>query len=304
MGKVIKILARGEKGNVVVIIAILFSVLAGFAALATDVGVLYFEDTKLARTADAAVLAGAQELPDTGVAGQVATDYAARNGVPVSEINISFSEDCRKITVNCTKQVELFFAKVLGFQASTVNGRAAARLVGVAQTDGLLPVGIDEACLPLELGHQYLIKVGSPSTGWTGIIEYPGQSGANDYRLAALNGYDGTVRIGDREDKAPGNVTGPTIQGLQERIDSAPAELWNNYQPDSRRIVLVPIYRVLGSLPIDQVEIVGFVSVFIENVVGHGLENDVFVRYVSHTVSDEADDTITSPYLNTVRLVE
>ncbi|PKM82423.1 MAG: hypothetical protein CVU89_05310 [Firmicutes bacterium HGW-Firmicutes-14] len=293
-----------DNGSAAIITAIAFTVLMGFVALATDIGALYLEHTKLARAVDAAALAGAQELPDTAEARAMALDYAARNNLPSGNLNISFSADSRDITVACSKEVNLFFARALGINTSTVNGRAVARIYPVSRTSGLLPIGIDESLLPLQAGHQYIIKVGSPATGWTGIIAYPGQSGSDDYRESALNGYDGVVAIGDVQEKETGNVTGPTIQGIQTRIDSAPGETWDNYSPDSRRIALVPIYRVQGSLPTDGVEITGFVSVFVEKVLGHGNDNEVYVKYVHHTVSNEGDDSITGSYLNTVRLVE
>ena len=299
-------LAAKENGNVIVILALALSVLLGCTALAVDTGVLYLEHNRLVRAADAAALAGGQELPDASKALSVAFNYAQQNGIDTADPNfftVSISPDNKKITVEIKKNVDLHFARVLGFNTSRVKGRAAANISPVKKTTGILPVGLDESLLPLAAGQTYIIKVGFPEVGWTGILEYPGQSGADDYRKSARYGYPNPVTVGDNENKAPGNVTGPTIQGIQERIDSS-GDTWNNPLSDSQRVVVVPIYRVLGASPIDNVKVVGFASVFLEKVVGAGNKNEVFVTYINHTISGETDDTLTTSYVNSVRLVE
>ena len=298
---------KKEHGNAVVLMAFAMSVLLGFTALAVDSGVLFLDHTRLARAADAAALAGAGELPDTVKASALAAGYAQKNGVDTSDpakFKVSFSNDNKKITVEIKRDVGLFFARSIGLENSTVNGRAAAKISPLKAVGGLAPVGLDESSMPLVPGQQYIIKVGFPETGWTGILGYPGQSGADDYRVSARNGYYGQVTIGDNENKAPGNVTGPTIQGLQERIDSAGGDMWNNHLPDSPRILFIPIYRVLGSSPTDNVKIVGFASVFLDQITGAGNKNEVYVTYVNHSASGETDDALLNPYLFGVKLVE
>jgi len=57
-------------------------VLLGCASLVTDVGLLYTSRNRLINAADAAALAGAQELPDKPeMAEAVAREYAKDNGV-------------------------------------------------------------------------------------------------------------------------------------------------------------------------------------------------------------------------------
>jgi len=111
------------------------------------------------------------------------------------------------------------------------------------------------------------------------------------------------IAVGGEQGKAPGNATGPTIQGLQERINGN-TETWDNYSPESPRVVLVPIYRVLGPGPTDKIKVVGFAGIFLETITGAGNENEVHVRYVNHTISGETDDSLTNTFLNSVRLVE
>lgn len=296
---------KDERGTAVVIIAAAFAVLMGFTALAIDSGILYLEHTRMARAADASVLAGAQELPDTAGARSNALDYAQRNGIDPSTLDISFSADNKQITVTARKLVNLYFAKLIGFNTSTVKGTATARIAPVKITRGLIPVGINEVMLPLTVGQEYMIKAGAHSNvqGWREIIEFPGENGATDYRNTSLNGYPNTVQINDQVGKAAGNMSGPTMQGLQERIDNCTdGSTWNNYQPGCPRVVLVPIYRDLA--PENKVKIVGFASVFLERVTGNGQESEVYAKYINNTVFGETDDSLTNSYLNSVRLVQ
>lgn len=68
-----------EKGSVMVIVAGALIALMGFVAFVVDVGVLYLERARLMDTADAAALAGAQELPSSEAqAKAVAEEYVEK----------------------------------------------------------------------------------------------------------------------------------------------------------------------------------------------------------------------------------
>lgn len=296
-------LAREENGTVVVIIALVFTALLGFAALAVDSGVLFLEHTRLAAAVDASVLAGAQELPDVGQAELKVKEYAQLNGIDPAVLNTSFSQDKRQITVTTSKTVNLHFAKLLGFNTSNVNGRATARIAPVREMARLIPLGINEDLLPLSAGTEYMIKGGAQDGNpWRGIIEYPGQgNGGNNYRDLVINGYDGNVKIGDLEGKVPGNKSGPTMQGIDDRLSACRNGCtWDNYEENCPRVVMVPIYRDLGS----ELRVMGFASVFLERVDGNGNDSRVWATYINYTVSGETDDSITNSYLNSVKLTE
>ncbi|PKM82422.1 MAG: hypothetical protein CVU89_05305 [Firmicutes bacterium HGW-Firmicutes-14] len=312
----IKILSRftkEEEGQVIIIIAVAFTVLLGFVALAVDTGILYLEHTRLARAADAAALAGAQELPDAYAAENVAREYAQLNGIDPNNLDINFAENNRKITITVNKTVDFYFARALGFESKNIDGRAVARLSPVREMNGLIPLGINETYLPLTPGNQYLIKGGSQDGApWRGVIKYPGQgNGGNEYRELTQNGYDGTVETGDTLGKVPGNKSGPTEQGIEDRINACSEGCtWDDFEPGCPRVVIVPVYRDLN--PDDEtgdntLEVVGFAAVFLDRVDGNGNESRVWARYVPMTVSGETDDSVTDPdYMNlsSVRLSE
>lgn len=54
---------RGERGQVIVLLVLFLVVLLGMSAMVIDVGYAYYAHRSLQASADAAALAGAQELP-------------------------------------------------------------------------------------------------------------------------------------------------------------------------------------------------------------------------------------------------
>ena len=71
---------RGERGGVLVLVALMFPLMLAFAALVIDVGHAYQVRRHLQASADAAALAGAQELPNMSNAQVVANAYDATTG--------------------------------------------------------------------------------------------------------------------------------------------------------------------------------------------------------------------------------
>ena len=84
-----------------------------------------------------------------------------------------------------------------------------------------------------DLGTTVILKMGDPlhtvQPGWFFPVRIPRVStGGNDYRnnIATCNGIP--VGIGDHVQVQPGNVAGPTIQGIQDLIALDPAAYWNS----------------------------------------------------------------------------
>lgn len=130
MKKLMKLI-KNEDGSTLVLVALLMVVLLGFAALVVDVGNLYLTKTQLQNAADAAALAGAQELPTASTAKSTAIYFTGQNGVQASETkpNTPYNYDKTKIEVVCTRTVHNYFAGVLGakFATTDVSARAVAK---------------------------------------------------------------------------------------------------------------------------------------------------------------------------------
>jgi Putative Flp pilus-assembly TadE/G-like len=133
--------SRDESGQVLVLAAITLAVLLGMAALTIDVGFAYYTQRSLQASADAAALAGAQEMPIDGPVEAVARAYSASTGgknarenVPgvVTDVetkctpSVGPCEPVNTIVVTQTATVSTRFAGVLGLDSFTVRTRAAA----------------------------------------------------------------------------------------------------------------------------------------------------------------------------------
>lgn len=120
---------KKESGQAIILFALVFVVLCGFSALAIDVGSVELEKANLQDAADAAALAGAQDLPDAGTAESTAIYYAEQNGAGTTETTVTtpYNGDATKIEVVCTQTVSYTFAKVLGLNDTEVTVRAVAQ---------------------------------------------------------------------------------------------------------------------------------------------------------------------------------
>jgi len=80
-------MSRCSSGQTLVLVALIIPALLGAIALGTDVTVFYFNWVQLQKAADAAVLAGANYLPDNPSSVQTAANTLAKsNGIKASEI--------------------------------------------------------------------------------------------------------------------------------------------------------------------------------------------------------------------------
>ncbi len=70
---------RDQRGSAMMLFAFFLMVGAGFAAIVIDGGYLYSLKSKLQTTADAVVLAAANQLPDADKVREVALDYSTKN---------------------------------------------------------------------------------------------------------------------------------------------------------------------------------------------------------------------------------
>ena len=71
--------SRSERGQAFALMIIALIALLGTAALVMDVGFAWYAKRQVQASADAAALAGAQQLPDVSSATTIAQDYATKN---------------------------------------------------------------------------------------------------------------------------------------------------------------------------------------------------------------------------------
>jgi Flp pilus assembly protein TadG len=131
---------KEEDGQALVLIALTLVVLFGISALVLDVGRAYVVKRHLQASADAAALAGAQELPDPSAATSFAQSYSGNPGAKNADnhlppVSTTVTTKClskttcnpvNALVVEETTFVPTLFAKVLGINGFTIKARATA----------------------------------------------------------------------------------------------------------------------------------------------------------------------------------
>ncbi len=289
-----------EQGNVLVLAATSLIAMLGMAALAVDVSYVLTARNQLQSGVDASALAGAAGLLTSQTeATRLATDYAGRNrcinqALAVNAADITFPA-ARRIRVRSARQLPLFFAPILGLRTVTINAAAMAELGSLVGVRRLRPFAVPDG---FPLHNPVLVKsgqLGAPATNPSFYypVDYPPvnqgdpESGADVYRDNIAEGCDCIVRINDILQVEPGNMAGPTRQGVNDLIDTDANAYWDGSTVvnsgysglTSPRIVILPIYD--PAYPPDSgrntITVTGLAVFFIECISGGG---DVYGRFI------------------------
>jgi len=226
-----------ERGQVLVLSALLLVPLLGFAGIALDVGVLTKVRWQLQSAADAAALAAVQELPACGGAAEAtAHDWANRGDYPPTLVEASVEgAACDTIRVLLRADVPLSFMRIFGIETSETYGTATARIGAVASTRHFVPWGLttlNSDCLDTgssppqpKPGATCVLKIsdGAETSGDRGALDVNGGGGAG-YRDHIVSGTATEVfTVGSTVPALPGNKVGPTGQGIADRLLNEPS---------------------------------------------------------------------------------
>ena len=227
--KKIRQILKNRKGFVTATIAAMMVALVGLAALATDVGVLYVNHNQLENMTDAGALAGAQEyfFSQSQVI-DVAQNFARQNGKADDVINAWVDTDNMKVFVTASRDVGLFFAKVLDKDSANVATISAAKIMAVSGTSNAWPFGItwDPEFLPAgsAAGKTFTLKVDEKDE-YKGNFHTlrlksrsGGDSGASVVAENIVYGCGQVLKIGDQVKTEPGNEVGPIKKAIDERL--------------------------------------------------------------------------------------
>lgn len=213
--KAIRKFLSNQEGVALVFVALMLVVIMGMAALVVDYGSLTTSKRHLVATADAAALAGVQELGEVPIKGEVtqaeydaalavavsnakdkAAEYIALNypGVTsdVDDMTVVYSTTEKSLTVPLVKDdISLTFAKFLGHNYGKVSAssKAAIEYVDDFETDGgsgnLLPFFLTEDTYKeLDANEAFIAKGKDADTVTINGVTMPGNFG-----FAAFNPY-------------------------------------------------------------------------------------------------------------------
>jgi hypothetical protein len=258
-------------------VAVIIVVLLAFAAIVVDAGAVYARRRQLQTAADAAALAGVQELPnDPGSAVAVADAYAsdsaysANHGQPVVGTydiqSIYGSNDAIEAYVR-DPGYGLFFARAMGFESEPVEARATAVVASPSVIgSGVMPFGImskePSGTAPFGYAFNELVRLKQGSQGGEagnfqfldlvgGELDQGG--GAPDvYNPLANGGVDEPVAIGEEYYSQTG-INGTQVSNKLNQWIGADACAFSTVvelnddgtvsilDPDCHRIIICPI---------------------------------------------------------------
>jgi hypothetical protein len=221
-----KRLIRSERGQTMVMTVIFVTVLLGMAALVVDVGSWFVDRRALQASVDAAALAAAQDLPDTGFAASTASAYAAKNGVGSPSITFSSVDyPSDTIEVSATRVSQGFFAKIFDVASVTLHASSSAHANVLDGVYDALPFGIaaddpDLVCGLSCFNEPTVVPVGQVGApGNFDLISLNGAKTPGDLADLIEHGYSDLMRLGDYEGTPGAKFNSSQVQNaMQDRV--------------------------------------------------------------------------------------
>ena len=290
-------LLRKKDGQSLVFAALVLPVLLGFAALITDVGYMYLTKSQLQNEADASALAGALALAHAEDPYLEAQNYVTMNGNdklvdPTGQAYV----DGNSVRVTVERSINMFFAPVVGIaREQTIRATATAIYPPAGSASGAVPVGV----LPKEFlyGEPYQLKVGggSGNTGNYGLLDFSsnGKWHKNDWQSAFINAPTITLKVGQEIWTITGNKVGwAQVKNTVDARIGTDSSTFENVQPGSKRLIIVPIVENWPNGQSTKTKIVGFAEFYLERCDS----NEVIYGRFRQRVIDTPDPTPGSEY--------
>lgn len=139
---------RAERGVTAVVVAIVMVILVGFAAIAVDVGALWWDRKQLQNGADAGALALAQSYAQGATVADpdgYATDYARKNKLDLNATGqvVDGGKDAGFVTVQTDTDRDAWFSRIWDIESSHVSAHSTARWGGLKSV-ATLPITTSE----------------------------------------------------------------------------------------------------------------------------------------------------------------
>jgi Flp pilus assembly protein TadG len=310
---------KNERGQAVVLTVFSLIVLLGMSALVVDVGSWFRTKRRLQSTADAAALAGVQELPkDPSLARSVALTYADKNGGDVLSANVTVMSTFNAndtLKVKAARTDAGFFSKVLGIDSADISAQAKARvdtpysvryvapmvvscghtLIQNCNNNGRIPDFNVDTTLNFD-------KMGAP--GAFGMLNLEGGSGTvgtSDEAKWILRGFDKNLGVDKEYRSDPGaKFSSSEIQSaLQTRLEKEIPLLFPVFEKDKSLVDgggQVTEYYIIGwiAFHLTSYEIQG------HNAVLHGY----FVEYIANGILSSSGSGSPNYGVRSIQLIE
>ena len=255
--------------------AVALPALLGFGALAIDMGMLYKTKGELSAAADAAALAGAQELPKKPDQAQtMAVDYAKKNGKATDQINVTLAADNRSIEVEIKRTVPLYLAKVFAQSNSLVTEKSKAKVSVAASVPWIVPFVIPKTQV-FDHVNTFTMRIPDPNKPY-GQYEFDYMNvGIENTDFATYikylkYGYQKTFKVGDSvKYLGPSSGGKESVDAFFDRTVRDANTDYTKAEGGQPRVMLIPVVEAM--LPRNTVsgtpmKIIGFVGFFLETV--------------------------------------
>ncbi len=307
---------KSESGQAIVLMVISLAVLTGMAALVLDVGVWMRTDRRLQATADAAALAGAQQLPDSpGNARAMALDYANRNGGDVQAgggitVSSTFNPN-DTIQVRAEKNQPGIFSRILGVDSADIHASAKARVDTPYAVQYVAPMVVScdhpliKKCNGSKNDPTFNVStsmdfdpMGAPGAfGMLNLSGGNGTPGTSEESEWILHGFDRKLDVPKNYRSDPGAKF--SSQQLQDALDS---------RMGTDPVLLFPVFETLrGTGQNAEYLIIGWIGFHLTDYQVHGngaTLTGYFTKYLAHGILSSSGSGSPNFGVTSIQLIE
>jgi Flp pilus assembly protein TadG len=286
---------KSERGQAILLTTLAMAMLLGMAALVLDVGNWFRDKRRLQGTADAAALAGAQQLPDDAAgAKSMALTYAGKNGGDVAGANIVVTSQYQAndtIAVKAQRNDPGIFSRVFGKTSANITASAKARVGPPVQVLAVAPMVVScNHSLIKNCNNNHMPQFGVPTTlpfsalgapGAFGMLNLDGQNGTVGTSSEAAwitKGFDKYLPLGKYKSDPGAKFSSQNVQGaLSGRLNT---------------VLLFPVFRTLtGTGQTAQYDIIGWIGFYLTSykVMGNNATlSGYFTQYIARGILSQS----------------
>ena len=286
-----------QRGVIMVIAALIFTLVLAMAGVAVDLGIAFYRGSNLQTAADAAAFAAATKLPvkvaDSSAQNTIkalVSEHVLKNGdtgdqVEAVEFEDSFVDDkdgalYTSVRVRLKRDVKFFFGPIVGINGSSVRKHAKVRVEAVIGGQKIAPLGISwakrEATMPAAVGISFAPGSDDVYNGFFGYLDLNGGGGgASEFENNFKNGYDGDITFGTSGEKLTeyiesqnGVMAGPAEKSFNFRYNGCthtPACTPTSFVTSCPRIVIIVVYELVTTKPPHEYRPLGIAPYFLNS---------------------------------------
>lgn len=285
-------LLKKRNGQALVLTAIMLPVLLGMAAMAIDVGYLFLTKSQLQTAADQGALAGGYDLnggsPSTINAQTNALAYARKQPGKATDTvlaTVTYTSTMKSVKVDTSRTLNLFFAPVIGKNASTVTASATAQVIPTTSIPPGAPPFVIKAPTNIiwqggpqgdSYSQPYYMKKNPTGvqdfTYVNGVFKNPTSN--SEYLALLSSGYSKAVTLDTvMYHIGPATASETAVNSFASRLTAGGNQDILQAKAGDPRLMLVPVVTTLSTstqlwdYSTSGMKIVGFVGFWFDSIV-------------------------------------